>query len=283
MLSYAASFGVSELTMNPKELEYAKHCIDRFDAFSVREHSGAYIMKKYFGKENIPIVCDPTMLLNAEDYQEIIDFKNLTVPDGEYVVYYFLDEEPGILLNFQKKYPVINAHKDEQGNYRTFGEWLNLIKNAKYVITDSFHGSVFSIIYKKQFVTLTTKTRGNERLDSLMKIINNNRLIYDRNNLTEEHLFKESIDYIEVEERVLNIQHQGYEYLEKVLKINPNMKLLSKSFNNTITKEHAKYGELIKIRGIPIVLMIFTYKKHNYKTKIIKIFGMTILKYKKFI
>lgn len=61
------------------------------------------------------------------------------------------------------------------------------------------------------------------------------------------------------------------------------MKLLSKSFNNTITKEHAKYGELIKIRGIPIVLMIFTYKKHNYKTKIIKIFGMTILKYKKFI
>lgn len=217
LLSYAASFGISELSMNDKELKYAKQCLDRFDAFSVREHSGADIMRKYFGQDNIPVVCDPTMLLSAKDYQQIIDAENPATPKGDYIAYYFLDESTGCLANFAKTYTVINAYKDDQGNFRTFGEWLNIIKNAKYVITDSFHGSVFSIIYKRQFITLTTKTRGNERLISLMEIIGENRLVSDRNNLTEQRLFDKKIDYKKAEKGILRAQQYGYEYLKTAL------------------------------------------------------------------
>ena len=223
LLSYAASFGISKLEMSRGEVKHAKECLDRFDAFSVRELSGADIMKEHFKKDNVPVVCDPTLLLDAQDYQPIIDAEHLTAPAGEYVAYYFLDENPTVLDKLGEKYTLVNAYKDEVGQFRSFGQWLNIIKNAKYVVTDSFHGSVFSIIFKKQFVTLTTKTRGNERLDSLMKILGENRLVTNHDNLTEQ-VFNKKIDYAKVAKNLSAAQKKGYDYLENALKIKPNKK-----------------------------------------------------------
>lgn len=217
-VSYAASYGISELGMGREDESYAKECLDKFNAFSVREHSGAAIMKRHFGKE-VPVLCDPTLLLEADDYQQIINRENrgMKLPEGEYVAFYFLDENPGVLADFMEHYPVVNAYRDEQGSYRSFGQWLNIIKNAKYVITDSYHGSVFSLIYRRQFVVLTTKARGNDRLETLMQTTGINRLIADRDNLTEQALFATPIDYKEVAVAISNARHSGYEYLRAAL------------------------------------------------------------------
>lgn len=264
LLAYAASFGISELGMNDNEKLYAKKCLDRFDAFSVREHSGADIMKNNFNISDTPVVCDPTMLLDAEDYQPIIDAESTSIPNQEYVAYYLLDENPNVLAELAKKYPLINAHKDDQGNYRTFGQWLSIIKNAKYVVTDSFHGSVFSIIYRKQFVTLTTKTRGNERLESLMKILGENRLIVERDNLSENKLFDIKIDYNKAKKRIIEAQEHGFNFLKFALSITPIEK---QNLTQKITKTRfwlfgvlplaqiarKPYKTTICIMGIPII------------------------------
>ena len=217
-IAYAASFGISDLGMGREDESYAKECLDKFNAISVREHSGAAIMKRHFGRE-VPVLCDPTLLLEAADYQQIINRENhgLKLPEGEYVAFYFLDEDPGVLADFMEHYPVVNAYRDEQGRYRSFGQWLNIIKNAKYVITDSYHGSVFSLIYRRQFVVLTTKARGNDRLETLMQTIGINRLIADRDNLTEQALFAAPMDYEKVAEAVANARQRGYDYLRAAL------------------------------------------------------------------
>lgn len=217
-ISYAASFGISGLGMNAEEEGYARECLDKFCAFSVREHSGAAIMKRHFGRE-VPVLCDPTLLLDAADYQQIIDKENqgLVLPEEEYVAYYFLDEKPAVLADFMERYPVVDAYRNEIGRYRSFGQWLNIIKNAKYVITDSYHGSIFSIIYRRQFVVLTTKSRGNDRLETLMLTIGTSRLIADRTNLTEKVLFGTPMDYSRVAERIADARQLGYEYLRAAL------------------------------------------------------------------
>ncbi len=217
-ISYAVSFGISDLGMGREDESYAKECLDKFNAFSVREHSGAAIMKRHFGQE-VPVLCDPTLLLEASDYQQIINRENhgLKLPEGEYVAYYFLDENPNVLANFMEHYPVVDAYRDEHGSYRSVGQWLNIIKNAKYVITDSYHGSIFSLIYRRQFIVLTTKARGNDRLETLMQTIGINRLISDRDNLTEQSLFGQPIDYAKVTEGISNARQRGYEWLRSAL------------------------------------------------------------------
>lgn len=220
LFSYAASFGMSDLNMSADDHSYAKKCVDRFDAFSVREHSGADIMKRAFDKTT-PVVCDPTMLLGPEDYKKIIDTEASLILPEEYVACYFLHETPEILEPLTSKYPVIDAYKGEDGNYRSVGDWLNIIKNAKYVVTDSFHGSAFSIIYQKQFFVLPTQAGGNERLTTLMSFLGQDRIVTNGIPITEE-LFAQRIDYNNASARLAKMKKDGYAYLEAALAIKPH-------------------------------------------------------------
>ena len=76
-----------------------------------------------------------------------------------------------IYKELAQSYKFINICKDENNDFRPVAHWLNFIKNAQYVITDSFHGSVFSIIFKKKFVTVATALRGNARIESLCRTL----------------------------------------------------------------------------------------------------------------
>ena len=223
LVSYAASFGTSQLGMEQHEKKYAEKCLRRFDAFSVREESGAAIMKNEFGMD-VPVLPDPTLLLKAEEYQSIIDAENMKSTTHDYVAYYFLDADRDVLADFSGKYPLVNMYRNEDGGFRTVGEWLNIIKNAKYVITDSFHGAVFSIIFHKEFAVIGTKVRGNERIDTLMKMTGLNRFFLD-GPLTES-LFANNIDYDSVERRLEVRRAEGYEYLKYALAIPPSKKKL---------------------------------------------------------
>ena len=244
LLSYAASFGTASLDMDRRQKVYAKKCLDRFDAFSVREYSGTDIMKREFGMD-VPVVCDPTMLLSSEDYQPIIDAEaSVTLPE-EYIACYFLDEKVDKLKELAKYYPVIDAYKDENSDYRSVGDWLNIIKNAKYVVTDSFHGSVFSIIYRKQFIVLPTQNRGNERIETLMKHLGQNRFVTGEESMTL-NIFSRYIDYARSERLLEARRADGFSYLKKALATPPSNKRTLKSHHT----EWVKLFDLIPILKI---------------------------------
>lgn len=168
-VSYAASFGTDKWEMSNEETERCSHLAKLFDAISVRESSGIELCKSYLGVDAIHVI-DPTLMLDAEDYLSLCG--GFEHPKGDYIAVYSLDytKEKLALLNTVSKRLNIPLHfigSFSKSGYPSMESWLEGIAYAKYVITDSFHGVAFSIIFQKQFVTLGNPIRGNGRFDSL--------------------------------------------------------------------------------------------------------------------
>ena len=223
LISYAASFGTSTLKFNMIKKYYIKYCVNRFDSFSVREDSSVTFFKNELNI-NSKVVCDPTLLISSSEYQKIIDKEAKEILPNEYIAIYFLQNNKNILSGITLK--IIDAYRDDYGNLRSVGDWLNIIKNAKYVITDSFHGSIFSIIFKKEFITLSTKNKGNERLVSLMKQIGIDRFITDKN--ISMDLFNDKIDYNKIDTQLDKMRKDGFCFLANSLSIKQTYKKIEK-------------------------------------------------------
>lgn len=181
-IAYAASFGVDDWEFTAKETAKCRKLIKKFNSISVRESSGVCLCEEYLKVKAVEVI-DPTMLLDKIDYCNLIDNEE---DDSEYLFVYILDS------SFEKQnfvYDISNKLKLKiyKGNpiplefckspkdiskciYPSVSHWLSGVKNAKYVICDSFHGAVFSIIFNKPFVVLGNKERGNARFDSLLTL-----------------------------------------------------------------------------------------------------------------
>lgn len=163
-LALSASFG-----KNSFKYKLLKFFFKAFDSISVREMNGIKICKTLGVKATH--ILDPVFLANPEIYYELI--KNTTVPKGK-VVGYILDkkEEYNKLIE-----PYGNNFINIANKNISVEEFLAYIANAESVITDSFHGTCFALIFNKPFLTLSNQNRGNSRFDSLFatfKISNNN-------------------------------------------------------------------------------------------------------------
>lgn len=194
-ISYAASFG--QKSISDEWRDFISPLLNKFYWVSVREKSGVSISKKCMNVEtsNSPVwVCDPTLLLDAEDYRDLynngfqMDNKTpLNVINHEqedYIVFYYVNNGGKFNINsvyeFARKnnlkvyYISANGQIDKfQKVYPNLLQWLELVDHAKYVITNSFHCCVFSIIFHKQFaaIPITGAASGmNERLTSLFEI-----------------------------------------------------------------------------------------------------------------
>lgn len=228
LISYAASYG-HDIYEGSIPKSDACALLHRFDAISVRENSGVDICRNDFDVDALQVV-DPTLLLSAEAYTRVIDAEKVQVPDEPYVCGVFLSAQsasypnnPNILLDIRSKYKFVNPIKNEQNQFRPVGEWLALIKNAKYVITDSFHGAVFSIIFNKQFVTLMHEGfNGNARIPSLLESlgIDQNRILYSINDITVD-TFREKIDYTKVNAKLAPLRHKAFKFLKDALAKEP--------------------------------------------------------------
>lgn len=177
-ISYAASFGSDEWEGTPEETEECGRLLREFKAVSVREHSGVKICKEVFGVDAVQMP-DPTLLLHTSDYEKIIDSEKTWLPESKYVAAYVLDETAGKsellqesagALNWQLQHlmPHATAKKRRDRFPISVPQWLRLIRDCEYFITDSFHGCVFAIIYNKPFVCLGNEGRGNARFDTLL-------------------------------------------------------------------------------------------------------------------
>lgn len=221
-ISYAASFGDENWIGNDKkEMSCIASLLQKFDAISVREDTSVSICEKYFGVRP-KLVLDPTLLLSGEHYKKLI--KDIPFKGKGKILSYILDEN-------EEKLSLINDIASARGlteikinmdfsnsvlpiNKRilpSVEEWLACFRDAEFVVTDSFHACVFSIIFQKPFIVIANKARGLSRFTSLLSLLNlQSHLLfapsdYDSNsdyNVSNEcmgklmHLRKESLDFL---------------------------------------------------------------------------------------
>ena len=164
-ISYAASFGQNWIPERNKK--YIKKYLDDFTAISVREKSSIELLKG-IGVENVVHVCDPTLLLTVEEWSSVAE--PIEEVSEKYIFAYLLGkdlEQRASITELAKKHNlkiatiphadnIYSAVDDEFGDYKLMDagpeNWVWLIKNAEYIITDSFHGAVFSTIFAKKFI-----------------------------------------------------------------------------------------------------------------------------------
>ena len=230
LISYAASFG-HDYYQGTIPASYACDLLKRFDAVSVREDSGVDVCRM-LGREAVQVL-DPTFLLEAADYDKVIEAEPVRVPSEPYVCGIFLSaasakyiKNANMFLDIRSKCKLIDPIKDENGKFRPVAEWLALIKNARYVITDSFHGAVFSIIFNKQFVTLMHEGfNGNARIPSLLESLGipQNRIVFSSEAITMD-TFKEEIDYSIVNAKLAAERDKARLFLKEALALEPSYK-----------------------------------------------------------
>ena len=216
-LSYAASFGEDEWHYPKDKTDLVKELIKQFKAVSVREQSAAKLCREYLNID-ASMVLDPTLLLSSSDYQK---FCVEQVPGEEpYMAVYVLDESDD-KSSYIEEVSKARCLKVKQMTKSSSGcsieEWLATIKNADFVVTDSYHGSIFSIIFEKQFLTLNNKGRGADRFYTLFKRLNLQDRLIDPS-LSFQYL-DESIDYFSIHAQLQKLREASISYLKSALSI----------------------------------------------------------------
>ncbi len=205
-ISYAASFGVDDWTFSTAETSKCKNLLKTFKAVSVREDSGVDLCREKFEVE-AKRVLDPTFLVPKEKYIELVNKKNLPTPDGKLFCYVLdrsedkqqMERKAATFLNTKlfhvmprKDMENLNSNNIEEFIFPPVEHWLQGFMHADYVITDSFHGTVFSILFKKNFIAIGNKRRGLSRFTSILKQFDlMDRLILEPEEFHEEKLVEE--------------------------------------------------------------------------------------------
>jgi len=229
-ISYATSFGVS--TIPKKYNERYKLFLKRINHLSVREESGVKLIKD-ISNLDAKLVCDPTILLTKEEWEEVATPEKII--KDKYILCYFLGnniEHRKFVERLKDKtgYKIVSLnHADEYVKYSDefaditpydIGpkEWINLLKNAEYICTDSFHCTVFSILFNKMFFDFRrhnskNKNSTNSRLDSLLNIagISEERILQGTENV--EDVIKYKINYEKVNKNIDKFRKESKEWL----------------------------------------------------------------------
>lgn len=220
-VAYAASFGVDncdEFSAN-QLTEYATF-LQRFDAVGVREDSAVNLCKQYFGTTAEHVI-DPTLLLDREIYCQLVAQDNVPASNGNMMVY--------VLDKAQEKQQIIQQVASERGLkpftvmpeqngiYPPVTHWLRGFMDAEYVVTDSFHGVAFSIIFNKPFIAIGNHDRGLARFTSVLKMFGlEHRLIFSSTELSSE-LINQPIDFARVNELKADKQQFAAAFLQAAL------------------------------------------------------------------
>lgn len=164
-IAFAASFGVEDLPLDQKK-RYAR-LLKEFKYISVRENSGAVIVKELTGRD-ADVVLDPTLLLPREEWDKLVKQPHVLLPE-HYILSFFLGEEPETAVESfaaGKNLPVIHMNREEYPELYVLdpAEFLYVVKHADYVLTDSFHGTVFSIKFEREFYVFHRKQQGMENM-----------------------------------------------------------------------------------------------------------------------
>lgn len=227
-VAYSASFGIDSLEgYSSAEVVKCAELAKLFNAISVREDSGVVLCRECLGVEAEHLL-DPTMLLEEQDYRNMIT----EIPIKENILTkYFLSNNSGI-KNLENKITarlalepystrdeeiVLGSLNNEDNKLISPLKWLAAFRDAKFVITDSYHGTLFSIIFNKPFVVLIDATKNTARFKSILKILGlEDRLIYKSSELLDKHF--EAIDWQRVNKIKKEWQEKSFKFLKHNLK-----------------------------------------------------------------
>lgn len=179
-LSYAASFGTDKLEYEYIQLEECARLLEGFDAVSVREEAGVDMCSEWLDCDRAVQVLDPVFLPDREVYLEMASSVVSAGSEGR-ILTYILDDAPekSRVIEFMKRVSGCDVHDVSVKPYDrrlplqervvpSMESWLASFRDAKCVVTDSFHGCVISILFHKPFVAVGNSMRGMARLQSLL-------------------------------------------------------------------------------------------------------------------
>ena len=225
--SYAASVGTDEMEYSEDKLAICKALLADFSAVSVRETSAAEMLATHFGCHRAKVVLDPTLL---HDKQVYIDLFKDTYPksDKKYMFTYILDETEDKRENIGKIARAKNldvmdvkAQKGNLSSQRTIEpveKWLSGICYSDFVVTDSFHGIVFSIIFGRPFVAIGNEQRGLTRMSDLLSRLHlEHRLVASSADV--EKVIDQPICWQSVSDAILSERQQSLSFLNEALSI----------------------------------------------------------------
>lgn len=237
MIAYAPSIGLFKIE-DPYIKERMKECISRFKHLAIREEQGQKLIKELCNRE-AQVVLDPTLLLSKEEWDKIASKR---VKDEKYILCYFLGNNSEswnhIRLISQQtglKVKVIPIFQEDLR--RGFevekgvgpGEFLGLVQNADLICTDSFHGTVFSLIYEKPFYTyerFSNKDNNsqNSRIYNILKIVElEDRIVKDK---TEVNINALECDFFNAKKNIEEQKQKSITYLARALQESTSCKEL---------------------------------------------------------
>lgn len=227
-ISYAASFGIDQWQFDDAMTQEIKTLLHGFKKVSVREDSAKKLCKEYLQLPSEHVL-DPTMLVDIENYESLIreveTDQSIKKCQGK-IFSYVLDtsadktEIQNMISHLLDKplihNKVLNFFQQKKNTAERINvgveNWLLAFKYCDYIITDSFHGTVFSILFKKPFVVLINKQRGATRFTSLLNMFDlGDRIVNDKNDLNEEFLYK--IDYDTVHRKLNELKKNSLKFL----------------------------------------------------------------------
>jgi len=234
-IAYSASFGVDFLTFSKKRTDKYSHLAKKFNAISVREKSGIELCKNNLGVDAV-LMPDPTLILNKEDYIGLVNKAKINQSNGNLFAY-ILDKSPNKIdvinrisaklslkpfevmpnQSFLAKLPKGQRFDINRCVYPKVESWIRGFMDAKFVITDSFHGTVFSILFNKPFISIQNSRRGATRFQSLLSLFElEERLIVKDEDL--DNIILKVIDYNNINQIRDKLKKEAYNYLSCSMK-----------------------------------------------------------------
>jgi hypothetical protein len=217
--SYAVSIGQDKLSY--KDLNYYKRALAKFNQLSVREKSAKELLSQIH--KHVKCNIDPTLLHDTEFWKMMV---KTNAEEEKYILLYMLRPNKKLLeladnISRKKllkiKYIGSYYYKSKHINCITdagIEDLLSMINNAEYILTNSFHGTIFSIQFKKKFITYNLDSTGSRMKDLLYELNLTERLIYTN---TQENVLYENINYDAVMSKISRLRDESMDYLNKIL------------------------------------------------------------------
>lgn len=231
-IAYAASFGTDEDEYSNSLISTTRILAQHLTAVSVREASGVDIARRLWGVEATH-VADPTVLLDRQHYSDLAESAVAPYSTGR-LVSYVLDpnehtREVLDLVSRELELPVATLLPDAPLTYRAYTAhpttydrpgveaWLRAIRDAEFVVTDSFHGTVFSILFNRPFVTIANRSRGQARFQSLLETFSlESRAVSPGAKLPVERI-SSAIDWNAVNAKLLAERTSSFKFLQEAM------------------------------------------------------------------
>lgn len=225
-IAYAASFGTDRLEYEYMQLEVCGKLLDKFDAVSVREDSAVTMCEEWLDYEDAAHVADPVMLLGSDEIASLAANAENRPAKGK-IMTYILDpsKEKSAAVDFMSRVTAAQVYDASVNPYArelplservvpSLEQWIAGFADADFVITDSFHGCVLSILMHKKFLAVGNSRRGMARLSSLLNMFGlEGRLVHGIDPEDDGEYFLSDIDWEDVDEKLKAFREHSVKFL----------------------------------------------------------------------